>query len=98
MSERWVLLPEELTEEMLEAATVNERSDRSDGEIMIAWEMLLDSRPPVSREWLDAAVERGLDAYAGKTPWHHGYTALAVINIRADFRAAILAALEMTDG
>lgn len=54
--------------------------------------------PPVSREWLDAAVERGLDAYAGKTPWHHGYTALAVINIRADFRAAILAALEMTDG
>ena len=55
--------------------------------------------PPVPRDWLDAAVERAADAI-----WANGsqepfacLVASLKEEIRNDARAAILAALEMTD-
>ena len=88
MSEKWVLVPEEPTGEM------------ADHQMPGSWELSLATRPPVSHEWLDAAVERAAMALAGWRLWPGAWSQANEVERDtwlSEARAAILAALEMTD-
>lgn len=114
MSERWVLVPETFIANTFEAGWAHSGEGwnaEHPGNAhkrpywFAARDTALAARPPVSREWLDAAVERAVDAmtsawcYARKdTPDWHAHKQAHLAQYTKQARAAILAALEMTDG
>lgn len=110
MSEKWVLVPEEATPQMIEADLGYYKSGQTWEEQIISesYKLMLAARPPVSHEWLDAAVERGAKAMCrlegSRIPGDMGCAECeGECDVLDDglsdlARAAILAALEMTDG
>jgi hypothetical protein len=92
MNERWVLVPAQPTEKMTLNGVYGGCEDAATYRQMIA------ARPPVSPEWLEAAVERGARSVCIAQTYKPEPACSAICaGCAKDARAAILAALELPD-